>query len=308
VLEEPRGLRRISLRTLCFNEMFSELTRFKDAESNTREVFHQASEFVSIIGLYIDFRDAIKKGGVGKITTLLRLFLPYFAGSSSHKYAKEIATFLSVERACDPDTWMFILDNTLIKAKGPGYIEADCRMEHLIRVQKRYLMNKSHDFEKMAADWSLVSGILDSARKALLISTSRQDKEVISSHAAKGMAMDILSLSTAIRDDGIINNPNKQPDVPTIGLYRKGVDALHSFNMMEVYRDLFGRSTLTGDAQEGEGIDETYIIDTDTVDVVGAHEDDEDLFDSILNEVDIEPEPTPLLFNPILNRVRASGY
>jgi len=119
---------------------------------------------------------------------------------------------------------MFIFDNTLIKAKGPGFLEADCRMEHLIRVQKRYLKNKGHDFEKMSADWSLVSGILDSARKALLISTSRQDKEVVRSRTAKSMAMDILSLSTAIDHDGIVSNPSKQPDVPTVGLV-----LLHSF-------------------------------------------------------------------------------
>lgn len=275
---------------------------------NTREVFHQASELVSIIGLYIDFHDTIKKGKVGKITTLLRLFLPYFAGSSSHRYTKEIATFLSMEGSCDPDTWMFILDNTLIKAKGPGFIEADCRMEHLIRVQKRYLQKKAHDFEKMSADWSLVSGILDSARKALLISTSKQDKEVVYSHAIKSMAMDILSLSTAIIDDGIISNRNKQVDVPTVGLCRKGNSMLQSFDMREVYDSLFNQSILTGDTQQGEYPLETYIVDTDTVDVVGAHDDDEDILDNNLNEVDVDPEPTFIPFNPILNRVRASGH
>jgi hypothetical protein len=46
----------------CFNEMFSDLTRVKDTQSNTREVFHQASELVSIIGLYIEFHDTIQKG------------------------------------------------------------------------------------------------------------------------------------------------------------------------------------------------------------------------------------------------------
>jgi hypothetical protein len=245
--------------------MFSELTRVKDAQSNTREVFHQASEMVSIIGLYIDFHDAIQKGKI----TLLRLFLPYFAGSSSHRYTQGNC-FISLGRSYDPDTWMYILDNTLVKAKGP------------------------HDFEKMSAHWSLVSGILDSARKALLISTSRQDKEVVSSRAAKSMAVDIFSLLTAIIDDGIISNPSKKSDVSTVGLYRKGIDTLHAFNMEEVYKDLFIRNILTSGAQEGE---DPFVVDTDTVDVVGAHEDDEDLLDDILNEVDVEPEPTPFPFN-----------
>jgi hypothetical protein len=82
---------------------------------------------------------------------------------------KEIATFISLERSCDPDTWMYILDNTLVKAKGPGFLEADCRMEHLIRVQKRYLKNKGYDFEKMSAHWSLVSGILGRLCKESII-------------------------------------------------------------------------------------------------------------------------------------------
>jgi hypothetical protein len=129
---------------------------------------------------------------------------------------------------------------------------------------------------------------------------------VVSSRAAKSMAVDILSLLTAIIDDGIISNPSKKSDVSTVGLYRKGIDTLHAFNMEEVYKDLFIRNILTSGAdQEGE---DPFVVDTDTVDVVGAHEDDEDLLDDILNEVDVEPEPTPLPFNPILNRVRNPLY
>lgn len=129
---------------------------------------------------------------------------------------------------------------------------------------------------------------------------------MVSSRAAKSMAVDILSLLTAIIDDGIISNPSKKSDVSTVGLYRKGIDTLHAFNMEEVYKDLFIRNILTSGAdQEGE---DPFVVDTDTVDVVGAHEDDEDLLDDILNEVDVEPEPTPLPFNPILNRVRNPLY
>jgi len=232
---------------------------------------------VSIVGLYIDLHDAIKEGRVGKITTLLRLLLPYFAGSSSHKYTREIVNFLTMEECCDPDTWRFILDNTLIKAKGHGFIEADCRMEHLVRIQKRHLKNKSPDFELMSSNWSLVSGILDCARRALKISTSNHDKEIIKSHNRKSMAIDILSLSSAIIDDGIISDPNKGSEVPTLDLYRKGTSKLHSFDLMDIYNDCFGVSSLSGGAGPGNDLEDPFAVDTDTTDVIGAHEEDEDI-------------------------------
>lgn len=75
----------------------------------------------------------------------------------------------------------------------------------------------------------------------------------------------------------------------------------------EVYNDLFARDLPTSNPQGGEDPLETYIVDTDTVDVVGAPGDDEDLLDDILDEVDVDPEPTTLLLNRVLNRVRASG-
>jgi hypothetical protein len=61
-----------------------------------------------------------------------------------------------------------------------------------------------------------------------------------------------MGISTAIDHNGIISNPSKQPDVPTVGLYRKGVGTLHELNMGEVYNDLFAWDLPTSDPQEGE--------------------------------------------------------
>jgi hypothetical protein len=43
------------------------------------------------------------------------------------------STFLTLERI---QTWNYITDNLLIKAKTYGFIEVDCRMEHMVRDQK----------------------------------------------------------------------------------------------------------------------------------------------------------------------------
>lgn len=272
-----------------FDSMFSGKKRSKAAyaEPCRNEVFHQAAELISAIGIYLQFREAIHYGRVGELTALMRLMLPYFAGSSSHKYTKELAVFLTMEHVCDESTWHYILDNLLVKAKGDGFQGADCRMERLIRKQKTHFREKGQDFESMASTCSLISAIMDEAGLILQQSTSKREDVNIKRRTAKKRINDEASLSHAIIEDGILDNPEKPSTVPPFTIYSTGITKLQSFDLRIIYDEVFGRrmnddEELIEDDAAFDG--EERALRTANIDLAGACQVD----DPIPEDSDIE--------------------
>jgi hypothetical protein len=117
-------------------------TRKKDPESPpANEQMIQASQLVRLGGLYIELKDTIHFGRVGKFPPLFRLLLPWFAGSGNGApiYTRELAAFLLQQQYMDPNTFDSMLDNLLRPAKLRGWIEADMACETSGSHSKRYL-------------------------------------------------------------------------------------------------------------------------------------------------------------------------
>jgi uncharacterized protein DUF6589 len=278
-----------------FEDMFSPATRARAIKENTRTLFHQVTELLAVMGLYRDLRDSIKYGRVGKFVPLLRNLLPYFAGSSSHKYTKEIATFLTLERICEPKTWNYITDNLLIKAKTYGFIEVDCRMEHMVRDQKEFMKTNGHNFERMSNSCSLVTDILDEGRRALKATTSKDNSEAIRERKRKKMDTDVLSLTSHIITSGVIHGSDLTVSEPTIKLFNNGLPNLQRYDMKKVRDGFFGEDygclgivandsgDTAGQAAGGESED-TNLRDVDCAGAVS--EDDLDDFDDAEDPID----------------------
>ena len=101
------------------------LTRNKEPPVNEQMI--QASQLVRLGGLYIELKDTIRFGRVGKFPSLFRLLLPWFAGSGNGApiYTRELAAFLLQQKYMDPNTFDSMLDNLLRPAKLSGWVEAD---------------------------------------------------------------------------------------------------------------------------------------------------------------------------------------
>jgi hypothetical protein len=232
---------------------------------------------------------------VGKFVPLLRNLLPYFAGSSSHKYTKEIETFLILERICEPQTWNYITDNLLIKAKTYGFIEVDCRMEHMVRDQKEFMKTNGHNFERMSNSCSLVTDILDEGRRALKATTSKDNSEAIRERKRKKMDTDVLSLTSHIITSGVIHGSDLTVSEPTIKLFNNGLPNLQRYDMKKVRDGFFGEDygclgivandsgDTAGQAAGGESED-TNLRDVDCAGAVS--EDDLDDFDDAEDPID----------------------
>jgi hypothetical protein len=284
-----------------FEDMFSPATRARAIKENTRTLFHQVTELLAVMGLYRDLRDSIKYGRVGKFVPLLRNLLPYFAGSSSHKYTKEIATFLTLERICEPQTWNYITDNLLIKAKTYGFIEVDCRMEHMVRDQKEFMKTNGHNFERMSNSCSLVTDILDRGRRALKATTSKDNSEAIRERKRKKMDTDVLSLTSHIITSGVIHDSDLTVSETTVELFNNGLPNLQRYDMKKVRDGFFGEDydclgivandsgDAAGQAAGGESED-TNLRDVDCAGAVS--EDDLDDFDDTEDPID----------HPLVNR------
>jgi len=278
-----------------FEDMFSPATRARAIKENTRPLFHQVTELLAVMGLYRDLRDSIKYGRVGKFVPLLRNLLPYFAGSSSHKYTKEISTFLTLEKICEPQTWNYISDNLLIKAKTYGFIEVDCRMEHMVRDQKDFMKTNGHNFERMSSSCSLVTTILDEGRRALKTTTSKDNGEAIRERKRKKIDTDVLSLTSHIITSGIIHDSDLPVSEPTVELYKNGILNLQDYDMKKVRDGFFGEDYSClgmvandgGNAAEqvtGGESEDTNLRDVDCAGAVS--EDDRDDFDDTEDLID----------------------
>ena len=180
-LPKPRAESDDQRNHAMFNPL-SEYVQKKEhfPESPPNEQMIQASQLMRLGGLYIELKDTIRFGRVGKLPSLIRLLLPWFAGSGNGAsiYTRELAAFLLQQKYMDPNTFDSMLDNLLRPAKLGGWIEADMACEHLVCIQKDIYKARGGSFrwEKLIKYSSLISRTLYNAKVAFSFGHLSVDK------------------------------------------------------------------------------------------------------------------------------------
>ena len=89
-----------------FTDIFDQRNRFvrsgfprSDGQGPPITQLDQAGQLVSIIGLYLELKETIKYGRVGKLDPLFELLLPVFSGSSSKLYTRELIKMVLLKRS-----------------------------------------------------------------------------------------------------------------------------------------------------------------------------------------------------------------
>lgn len=229
-----------------FVEMFSHRTR-DDREYNKsakkRQMFTQASQMVTAIALYLELKNSCRYGKVGRIRMVLRQILPYFAGSKSHRYTKELIAFQMLEQSTTPETFDFILDNLLIKAKLGGWIEADYHMEHLVRIQKDLYTSKGGAFQwkDMTEHASLLSSLFYEVKVAF--SNHIKPTKVRGKHYNPSLLTGIDSIAAMLIKSKMMDpDMDIQSKVTDNDLFNIGTEKLAAFDLSIIVEMLYGNS------------------------------------------------------------------
>lgn len=217
----------------------------RQQESTRGALFNQLFDFMRSMALYGELKHDIRTGQVGRVSKVLRLILPYFAGSTSHRYSKELVAFQMMEYTADPDTWNYILDNCLIQSKLGGWIEADCKMEHLVRTQKDSYMAHGGSFrwDNMNEYTSLLSTLMYETK--LAFANSLREETIKGRHYNPSMERGILNVTDEIIHGKILDQDSLSSANPnTVELYTKGMGELQTFDMEQVREMLYGNQLL----------------------------------------------------------------
>ena len=191
----------------------------------------------------------------------------YFAGSASHRYSKELVAFQMMEHT---DTWNYILDNCLIPSKLGGWIDADCKMEHLVRTQKDSYTAHGGSFrwDTMNEHTSLLSTLMYETK--LVFTNSLREEKIKGKHYNPSIEIGILSVTAETIDGKILDQDSLSSANPnTAELHTKGIGGLQTFDMEQVREMLYGNQLL----------DEHMIGVTD------------DLFDGVDTDEQLMPPP-----------------
>ena len=210
------------------------------------ELLAQASQLARISGLYIELKDTIRVGRVGKLPALFRLLLPWFAGSkNAANYTRELMATLLQQKCMDPNTWDSMLDNMLRPAKLGGWVEADMACEHLVRVLKDNYKARGGSFtwEKLMKHTSLISDVLYNAKLAFTFAhMTSTDIKLKGRHYDKSQINDILSVAEELlRADTLKCSVIQGKQNATNNLWKIGCQKLPTYDPLTIIDYLFGR-------------------------------------------------------------------
>lgn len=271
-----------------FDSAADQPTETEDPEASQRnELLKQASQLARISGLYIELKDTIRFGRVGKLPALLRLLLPWFAGSkNAANYTRELMATLLQQRCMDPNTWDSMLDNMLRPARLGGWVEADMACEHLVRVLKDNYKARGGSFtwEKLMRHTSLISDVLYNAKLAFTFAhLTSTEMKLRGKHYDKSQMHDILSVAEELlRADTLKSSAVQGEKNSANKLWEIGCQKILAHDPLAIRDYLFGR-----DYGKGGGVDvgEGLIQDTG-----GACEHDPDVIyeENELDEPQVE--------------------
>jgi hypothetical protein len=242
-----------------YRAMFNPLSEYIQSKKHFPEspLFNeqmiQASQLVRLGGLYIELKDTIRFGRVGKFPFLFRLLLPWFAGSGNGApiYTRELAAFLLQQRYMDPNTFDSMLDNLLRPACLSGWIEADMACEHLVRIQKDIYKARGGSFrwEKLLKHTSLISRTLYNAKVAFAFGHLSTDKiKKRGSHYDKTQVPDILSIMGEILNSGLLRlDDPKKINIENNDLWNLGIQDLQTYDMAKLKAYIVGKDNFGED-------------------------------------------------------------
>lgn len=267
----------------------------------------QASHLVQLTGLYIELKDTVRLGRVGKLPYLFRLLLPWFAGAGNGApiYTRELAVFLIQEKCMDSNTFDSMLDNLLRPAKLGGWIEADMACEHLVRIQKDIYKAKGGSFrwEHLIKHTSLISQTLYDAKTAFSFAHLSPDKmKKKGKHHDKSQAGDVLNVTGAILKSKLLRlDDPKAVNVKNKDLWKLGIQALQTYDFEKLKSYLRGRDFSGGFEDEinesainwdfrgaGDGDPDAIQDDDDDEDLVDAEDPAEPTFAKLLEAKRLE--------------------
>jgi hypothetical protein len=213
----------------------------------------------------------------------------YFAGSASHRYSKELVAFQMMEHT---DTWNYILDNCLIPSKLGGWIDADCKMEHLVRTQKDSYTAHGGSFrwDTMNEHTSLLSTLMYEIK--LVFANSLREEKIKGKHYNPSMERGILSVTAEIIEGNILDQDSLSSVNPdTAELHTKGIGELQTFDMEQVREMLYGNQLLD---EHMIGVTDDLFDGVDTA--PGGLDDPDDMGDRhrLTDEQLMPPPPFPV--------------
>ncbi|KAN0071230.1 hypothetical protein V8E54_010661 [Elaphomyces granulatus] len=129
----------------------------------------------------------------GGLVKFFALFFPTLLELHHIDMQRNVA-FQMMEYTADPDTWNYILDNCLIRSKLGGWIEADCKMEHLVRTQKDSYTAHGGSFrwDNMNEHTSLLSTLMYETK--LVFANSLREEKIKGKHYNPSMEKGILNV------------------------------------------------------------------------------------------------------------------
>lgn len=283
-----------------YHAMFNPLSEYVQKKEHfpesppCNEQMIQASQLMRLGGLYIELKDTIRFGRVGKLPSLIRLLLPWFAGSGNGAsiYTRELAAFLLQQKYMDPNTFDSMLDNLLRPAKLSGWIEADMACEHLVRIQKDIYKARGGSFrwEKLIKYSSLISRILYNAKVAFSFGHLSVDKiKKRGEHYDKTQVPDILNIMEEILNSGLLRlDAPKKANVENNDLWGVGIQSLQTYDIPKLKAYLLGKDL--GDEPDNESSPSWDLRgavdgDPDTIEDVELFEDREESIEPTFAEI-----------------------
>lgn len=237
---------------------------------------NQLGQLLCLIGLIIELHEAIRYGLVGKLPMLFKLITPWFAGTNSHNYARELLTWSLLELAATKETFDALIDALIVPAKLNWFIATDGLCEQLVRQIKETFVDRGGAFKisNLLENTSQITEILYGSKQAVVTAhLSPEQIKTRGKHYNPSMQATILNLTTHMLESGILSGrltqTVSQPDT-----YRLGTEKVSLYDYLKLRPYMF-------DARYVESDGENQEMDLAGVEVnaVGAFDDDPDALD-----------------------------
>lgn len=195
-----------------------------------QEQIVQVSHILSFQVLYMELRDTVKAGRVGKLPDLFRLILPWFAGSKKYKYTRELVSLQIMYEAIEPETFNRCMDGLLTPAKGKGFMETDMVVENQVNNIKAAHEAKGggHTWHHTIRETSLLLKPLNESKIALASSIQKKSDTSGRKHYNPDLTASVDNMTHHVLYNGTIRDGIKlakradTKDLFSIGMGRLG--------------------------------------------------------------------------------------
>jgi uncharacterized protein DUF6589 len=159
-----------------YTEIFDHRSRFvrsgssrSDGQGPLITQLNQAGQLLSTIGLYLELKETIKYGRVGKLDPLFELLLPVFSGSSSKLYTRELIKMMLLKRSTTTEAYNTMVDSLFVRAKLGNWVAADMACEMEVQISKSVYEAKGGHFRwpNLLKNTALLASLLYNCKVAV---------------------------------------------------------------------------------------------------------------------------------------------